>query len=181
VSAYCLTPIVDDLVARKTANTTRSPEEMQKLRSAALADVVATVDTAVKMSSDGEAVMLKVHEPTEMLIIRTGPKQREAAERVLKAMEPAGANVVRGPADIYQDARIHKGKNSQDTLPDISSLLPLYVDPNEANARVRLEQRRQQERQQELEAQIKDQQQEIEQYNKLLKGAATQPAAPANK
>ena len=100
VSAYCLTPIVDDQVARKTAGTAHSAEDMKKLRSAALADVVATVDTAVKMASDGEAVMIEVHEPTEMLIMRTAPKQREAAERVLKALDP-GVTVVKAEgADV---------------------------------------------------------------------------------
>jgi len=127
VSAYCLTPIIDQLMDRKGHNPNNEdqaaggaaiidPRAVQatsgtaivepnsvkaaaqkadeiRNRSALLADVVATVDTAVKMSSDGEAVMIQVHEPTEMLIMRTGPKQREAAERVLKALDPGNTVV----------------------------------------------------------------------------------------
>jgi hypothetical protein len=110
VSAYCLTPIIDQLEQRNMPNPNegnaalgggggfpgaaqKADEMRKKYRSAALADVVATVDTAVKMASDGEAVMIQVHEPTEMLIMRTGPKQREAAERVLKALDPGNTVV----------------------------------------------------------------------------------------
>jgi hypothetical protein len=103
VTAYCLTPIIDQLLMRRNlerqdANpTTQSVDEAAKNRKAAMNDVVTVVQTAAKIAPDqATATMIEVHEPTEMLILKGTPEQREAAEGVLRALEPRPGTVVKG-------------------------------------------------------------------------------------
>lgn len=107
VTAYCLTPIIDALLSRENHEqedgkpTTQSAEGAAKKRKAAMNDVVNVVQTAVKIAPDqvpdlATPTMIEVHEPTEMLIIRGTSEQREAAESVLRALEPRPGTVVRG-------------------------------------------------------------------------------------
>jgi hypothetical protein len=124
VTAYCLTPIIDSLLLRtdraRRADkpTTRGADEILKARTAAMNDVVAVVQTAVTIAPDqvtatmitvheptektitvdgATATVIEVHEPTEMLILKGSPEQREAAEGVLRALEPQPGTVVEGP------------------------------------------------------------------------------------
>ena len=103
VTAYCLTPIIDELSSRRyTAAkleqpTTQPANETPKTRKGLMNDVVSVVETAVKMAPDQTtATMIEVHEPTEMLVVKGTPEQREAAESVLRALEPRPGTVVKG-------------------------------------------------------------------------------------
>jgi len=102
VTAYCLTPIIDQLMSSRgehavQTNVPTTQESDGKSRKAAINDVVNVVQTAVKIASnETTATMIEVHEPTEMLILKGTAEQREAAECVLRALEPRPGMVVRG-------------------------------------------------------------------------------------
>jgi hypothetical protein len=105
VTAYCLTPIIDQLIqARDTRggqNPTTQPaaEQARKQRTAVMNDVINVVQSAVNIAPDQvTATILEVNEPTETLVIKGTPEQRDAAESVLRALEPRPGMVVRGEA-----------------------------------------------------------------------------------